>query len=175
MKKTKIKKIFINNEILKVLSRCRLLDMRMGIKYLEITEEEIDGLVELELITKEFVQSEKFKVIMYCEMTEKGEQYVKENLTEIDEIYRGFIFEHDLELSKVYLELTKEERDTWMTRDDMIKKYKFQGTIDGAFVNLSGEIEGVEILSGSAKSSAIGRAEAFLKHAEIANMRYILY
>ncbi|MDF2879566.1 MAG: hypothetical protein K0R54_123 [Clostridiaceae bacterium] len=168
----------VRNEVLKTLARCRVLKLTDAIKQFDITEEDIDKMLEEKIITKEFLEFKRDFVpviIEYFQLSDKGEKFVKDIIVEINEIYRGFILEHDLSLCEYYLERTKEERETWLTRDDMIKRYKSTGTIDGAFMNKNNQLEGIEIMSKNSKPSVIEKTEEFIKIAEIKKMNYILY
>ncbi|WCK56994.1 hypothetical protein PP175_27780 (plasmid) [Aneurinibacillus sp. Ricciae_BoGa-3] len=164
----------MNMEVIKALARCRIIELEMAQDYVGATEQALDEAVEKKWLAKEIVK-ENGKIKQYYTLTTKGEQFIKENLPEIKEIYRGFILEHDLNLMAFYLKRSKKEQDSWMTRDDLTKTYQFPGTVDGAFINKEGEKEAVEVMSTTAKPSSVEKTEAFVQHAGITKMNYILY
>ncbi|PLS19625.1 hypothetical protein CVD28_04195 [Bacillus sp. M6-12] len=164
----------MTKELLKALGRCRIIDKSLAEKWLGVTEEELESLKEQKLISVELVQDD-LQVHSYYTLTEKGEKVLKEEVPAFGEIYRGFIVEHDLCLMEFYLKRTAEEKETWQTRDDMTKKYRLPGTLDGAFTNEKGEFEGVEVISKTAKPSVVEKAESFIKEVNIQRMNYLLY
>lgn len=160
--------------LLKAFGRCRVIDVAMAEASLDITEKELEEYVEQKWLARERVQEENDFRVCYA-LTEKGEALLRNECESFGEIYRGFILEHDLRLMAFYLERTETERESWMTRDDMTKQYKFPGTVDGAFINTTGRLEGVEVISKKSKPSAVEKNEAFVKHAGIKEMNYFLY
>lgn len=159
---------------MKTLARCGVMELKSAIKNLNLQEEDIDKYCKKGIIAKEFL--EKYpKVITYYYMTNVGKDYIKQHLPEIHEFYQGFILEHDIKLSEFYLDLSPLERNTWITRDDMRKKYKLQGTLDGAFKNKENLFTGIEIMSKTAKASSVEVTESFVKAIDIKKMNYILY
>lgn len=162
------------NEIMKVLARCGVMELKSAIKNLNVQEVEIDKYCKKGIIAKEFL--EKYpKVTTYYRMTDVGRDYVKQHLPEIRELYQGFVLEHDIKLSEFYLDLSPSERNTWITRDDMSKKYKLRGTLDGAFKNKENLFTGIEIMSKTARASSVEATESFVKAIGIEKMNYILY
>jgi hypothetical protein len=164
----------VNKELFKALARCGVIEQKMAESRFGISKQQFDEWVEKKMLAREWIQ-DKDEVLSCYRLTGKGEQFVKEHIPEIQEIYRGFILEHDLCLMEFYLKRTQSEKDTWLTRDDMIKKYKLPGTIDGAFMNEEGKWEGIEVLSSTATFSSVERVETFLKETGIEKMNYILY
>ena len=163
-----------NRDILKALARCRVFDLNQAIKYLHVNEKELDLLCEEKILSKEYNKTDLNVMICYY-LTGKGEQYVRQNLPEIREFYRGFILEHDLRLTEFYLELSPEEQASWLTRDDLIKQFKLSGAVDGAYINTSREFEGIEIMNKTGKPSTLEKTENFVAQSGIKRMNYILY
>lgn len=161
-------------ELLKALGRCRVANRAMTQTLLEVTEDEIQELISEKIISVESVQTDMEK-IEYFTLTEKGEKVLKEKVPDFREIYRGFILEHDLVLMEFYLKLSEDDKESWYTRDDLIKEFKYPGTVDGAFINENLEFEGVEVLSKTAKPSATEKTEAFLTHVQAKKMNYLFY
>lgn len=164
----------MDKELLKALARCGAIELEMAKNQLGISKEQLDEWVEKKILIREWVQDKNDMRPCY-RLAEKGEQLVKKYAPEIQEIYRGFILEHDLRLMEFYLKREPSERDSWLTRDDMIKKYQLPGTIDGAFINKNGEWEGIEVISRTAEFSSVEKAESFVKQAGIVKMNYIVY
>jgi DNA-binding PadR family transcriptional regulator len=164
----------LRNDLLKAFIRCRILDARIAQTAFGVSQEELDSMVEEKILVTEKVQKDT-ETLTYYVLTDKGEKVAKEKLSYTGEVYRGFILEHDLALMEFYLSLTTEEREGWLTRDDMTKQYRLPGTIDGAYVNKEGVLEGVEVLSRTAKPSAVEKAESFLNQTDIKKMNYLTY
>lgn len=164
----------MKQEFLTALLKCRLMDAKMANQYFGLTEEQLDEMVKNHILAIETVQKEE-ELIRYYTVEEKAERSLKEETSFKGEIYRGFIAEHDIRLMEFYLNLKPSVRSTWRTRDDMTKEYRLPGTIDGAFLNNEGVLEGVEVLSKTAKPSAIEKAENFLKQTPITKMNYLMY
>lgn len=164
----------MDNNIFATLARCRVLELQQAKKYLRVTEQELDLLCEVKLLSKEYIKN-NFNVSICYYLTSKGEQYVHQNIRQIKELYRGFILEHDLRLCDFYLSRTVAEQESWMTRDDLIKKYKLNGAVDGAFTNINREFEGIEIMSKTAKPDTLEKTENFIAESGIQKMNYVLY
>lgn len=161
----------VKNELLKALARCRVILESDAEKVFQLKPEEIEELILQKIIVRKETNDKK-KVLL---LTEKGEHFFKQENPEFGEIYRGFILEHDLTLMDFYLRRTKEERDSWSTKDDMIKAFQLRGTLDGAFINQKGCLEGVEVLKNTAKYSSVEKAEEFIKEVGIQEMNYLIY
>lgn len=164
----------MQEKILKTLARCGVLEHSKAIELLKVTEEDLKKLEESGKINK-LIEIVNKKAIKYYVLTEVGEDFIKENYPEFGEIYRSFILKHDLELSDYYLNISEAEQETWMTKDDMIKKYKLKGTLDGAYINKNGEFQGIEVLKSTAKKETVENIEAFIRAVGIQQMYYILY
>jgi DNA-binding PadR family transcriptional regulator len=156
-------------EFLKALGRCRVMNQSLATQT-GVSEEEIESFVERKVISREEVED-----VHYYTLTEKGEKVLKEEVPSFGEIYRGFILEHDVCLMEFYLKRTEQEKESWLTRDDLIKKHRLPGTVDGAFINEEGQLEAVEVISKTAKPSVVEKTEAFLKEVNIEKMNYLLY
>lgn len=165
----------MKHELLKTLARCRIIEEKMMENYLNIPGLVAEEWEKEKLILKKEEKKEGYGFIYYYTLTAKGEQYVKKHIPEIKEIYRGFVTEHDLLLCDYYLRRSRKEKDTWVTKDDLIKKYKQPGTVDGMFINQYGQKEAVKVLSQKSDYSAVRKVEKFLKEAEILKITYLLY
>lgn len=166
--------IKVQKKILKALARCGVLEHSKAIQLLKATEDDLSKLEKSGKISR-IIEMVNGKSIDYYVLSEVGEEFLKEIYLDFGEIYRGFILNHDLVLSDYYLNRTEEEQETWQTRDDMIKKYKLQGTLDGAYINENGEFQGVEVLKTTAKKEVVERLEKFISSVGIQQMYYILY
>lgn len=164
----------MNIEFLKALGRCRVATKAMVQNDLKVSDKEVEELLENKIIVLESSQTEP-ETIEFFTLTEKGEKVLKQEVPTFNEIYRGVILEHDLVLMEFYLRLSQEDKDSWLTRDDLIKEFKFPRTVDGAFINANIELEAVEILSKTAKPSSVEKIEAFLKHVKAQKMNYLFY
>lgn len=158
-------------ELLQALARCRVVDGSTIDLPLEVFTE---LLKEKLIVKKEETGEENIDRVIYS-LTDKGEVFIKQNIPEIKEIYRGFVLQQDLKLSDFYLRRSKAEKASWITRDDLIKKYKLPGTVDGAFINKDGKLEGVKTLSNTADYSAVEKIEKFLDATEIESITYIMF
>lgn len=164
----------VENEFLTALLRCRLMTEHMAIESFGLTAQEIESLVSEGLLdTQNFQVDERVEV--FYSIQEEAEKRVKERVGFQGEMYRGFIELHDMRLMSFYLQLSPVERKSWNTRDDMTKQYRLPGTIDGSYTNKDGVLEGVEVLSKTAKPSAVEKAENFLKQTPIKKMNYLMY
>lgn len=164
----------MKHEVLRTLARCRVLEASMMEPLMNMSSVVAEALVDEKLVSKEIVK-DGFRLRTFYTLTNKGEGYIKQNIPEIKEIYRGFVLEQDLTLCDFYLRRSKEEKDSWITRDDLIKKYKLPGTVDGAFVNASGKLEAVKTINQNADFSAVEKVESFLKATGIEHINYILF
>lgn len=164
----------MKDQVLKVLARCRILEGSVMESKMNIEAIVADQLVEEKLVFKETVK-EGFYHRHFYTLTDKGETYVKKNVPEIKELYRGFVKEQDLELCRYYLERSEEEQNSWITRDDLIKQYKLPGTVDGAYLNENGELVGIKTIKKTADFSAVERVESFLKETGIPHVQYVVF
>ena len=160
------------NEIFITLGRVGVIDILDLKKYFEI---EICNIVEY-IENKKYLKLKKIEtkneVISYIEMTELGELYFKEEFLNFKELYRGFEPLKSLTLSKFYLERTEDEKNTWRTKDDLVKEYQLQGTIDAIYLD-NNKISGVKVINSTTKFAAIERAESFIKNVGVENVIYL--
>jgi hypothetical protein len=164
----------MRDELLITLARCRLIDASMLEPLLNLPVRTADSLVEEKLVAMETVMDGEEQRDIYS-LTSKGESYVKNQIPQIKELYRGFVLEQDLALCSFYLRRSKTERETWITRDDLIKKHQFPGTVDGAFINANGEWEAVKTVNVKSGYEAVRKVELFLKEAVIPQISYIVF
>lgn len=164
----------MKHELFKALARCRIIEGKMMEAYLNIPELVADEWVKEKLISRE-TKKEGFRLVNYYTLTSKGENYIKNHIPEIKELYRGFVLEHDLLLCEFYLKRNRKERDSWVTRDDLIKEFRLPGTVEGMFINQNGEKEAVKVLSQKADFSAVEKVERFLRAADIPKINYLIY
>ncbi|MFF2532229.1 hypothetical protein ACFVS2_25300 [Brevibacillus sp. NPDC058079] len=164
----------MKHEVLRVLARCRVLEESMMEPLMNMSSSVAEALVDELLVSKVSVK-EGFRLRTFYELTSKGESYIKQNMPEIKEFYRGFNLEQDLTLCDFYLRRSDKEKDSWITRDDFIKKYKLPGTVDGAFVNVNGRLEAVKTIHQNSDFSSVERVESFLRATEIEDISYILF
>lgn len=175
MKNLSLKSLHLLDEIIKTIARCGVVELKTAISVFKTTENKLDDLCAKGFIKKEYLEKNK-KVIIYYIATKQGKEYIKEKFSEINDIYNGFIIEHDLRLSEFYLQRSPEERETWMTRDELSKKSKTSGkVVDGVFVNQENELEAIEVISSKANPSTIEDIEKFIETFGIKKMNYILY
>lgn len=158
------------HELLKALARCGAVETGKTEEVLGVSEAIAVALLSEKLIGQEEKNNRSFYLL-----TTKGEQYIKKEIPEIKQIYRGFIVEQDLVLMEFYGKLDQQTKDTWITKDDFIVRHQLPGTVDGAYVNEDGEVVGVKALSNKASFSAVEKVENFLKQAEIPHIYYLHY
>lgn len=158
------------HELLKALARCRIMKETSVVEDFKLNESVVVKLLSEKLVATETHQNNKYYVL-----TSKGEQYVKQELPEVSQVYRGFVLEQDLSLMEFYSKLNQQERDTWETKDDFIVQYQLSGTVDGAYRNANGEMVAVKAVSSKASFSAVERVENFLKQANISHVQYLVY
>lgn len=162
------------HEFLKALARCRVVDVETLENHLKLSESVAVSCLSEKLVALE-TKKDGSKEKSYYALTSKGEQYVKQELPEVQHLYRGFVLEQDLSLMEFYAKLEQPTRDTWVTKDDFIVKHQLSGTVDGAYRNEQGELVAVKVLSKKASFSSVERVENFLKQAEIPHIFYIMY
>jgi hypothetical protein len=161
-------------EFLKALARCRVMLAEVLEKDFLISESTAVACLSEKLValeTKKDGSGEK----RYYVLTSKGEQFVKQEIPEVQQLYRGFVLEQDLALMEFYVKLEQAVRDTWVTKDDFIVKHQLSGTVDGAYLNADGELIAVKAVSSKASFSAVEKVENFLKQAEIPHIHYLMY
>lgn len=164
----------MKEELLKLLARCRVVEQHLLEERFDIPAKVCESLVEAKLLASE-TKKDGFRTLTYYTLTSKGEQYVKQEFPDVKEIYRGFILEQDLALVEYYCKLSKEQRSSWITKDDFIKQYQVSGVVDGAYRNDKGEMVGVKVLNAQASFSAVERVEKFLKTASIHRIHYLTF
>ncbi|WCF11650.1 hypothetical protein NDS46_30350 (plasmid) [Paenibacillus thiaminolyticus] len=164
----------MRNEVLSALARCRVAEATMLELGIGSCGSIIDSLLKDKFIKKKVMNYKAQDVNIYM-LTDKGEGYIKNQMSEIKELYRGFVLEQDLALADFYFRRSKSERQTWITRDDFIKKYKLPGTVDGAFITEKGELQAVKVLSQNSGYEALKKVEDFLEQTEIPFIHYIVY
>lgn len=71
--------------------------------------------------------------------------------------------EHDYILGRIYLNLTSEEKDTWINETELMLRYPRKNVTDGLYVNSIGEKVGVEVITDSYTTNIIKEKEAFIK------------
>lgn len=110
------------------------------------------------------------KMVSFYTLDERGKKYVRRYLVH-GGLYRRnpAQLNHDLVLSEEYLKLKKEEQHNWMN-DEAIKKYLEEKggdfeLIDGAYVDESGHIIGVEIITKNYSDEvAAGKIRTITEH-----------
>ncbi|MBP1308895.1 DNA-binding MarR family transcriptional regulator [Paenibacillus sp. 1182] len=157
-------------ELLETLARCRV----VASSEMTIPSDVVKELTEEKLVVQKDFGEESSRKTIYM-LTDKGEVYIKQNMPEIQEIYRGFVVEQDLALCDFYLRRNVDEKKSWITKDDLIKKYRLPGTVDGAFMNREGKLVGVKVLNQTANYAAVEKVEGFLKAAHIEFVHYIMF
>lgn len=162
------------HELLKALARCRVITADTLENVLNVAESVAIACMSEKLVAME-TRKEGFQELRYYVLTSKGEQYIKQEIPEIIQMYRGFVLEQDVALMEFYAKLEQTVRDTWITKDDFIVKHQLSGTVDGAYRNQDGEIVAVKVVSSKASFSAVERVENFLKQAEIPHIHYVMY
>ena len=75
-------------------------------------------------------------------------------------------------LSKFYASLSKEERDTWKSKDCLYFE-GFVGAIPDATYLKDGEMHAVYVTTENTTKELISSVEAFLKERNVENMNYI--
>jgi hypothetical protein len=162
------------HEFLKALARCRVMMVDVLEKDFSIAESTAVACLSEKLVALE-TKKDGFGEIRYYVLTSKGEQFVKQEIPEIQQMYRGFVVKQDIVLMEFYAKLNQVDRNTWVTKDDFIVKHQLSGTVDGAYRNADGELVAVKALSLKASFSAVERVEIFLKQAEIPHIHYLMY
>jgi len=157
-------------ELLKALSRCRVVDVETMENELGIPES-----VAMKCLSEKLIGRDNQKGKSVFLLTEKGEQYVKQEIPEIKQFYRGFVLEQDLELMRFYAKLNKNFRDSWITKDDFIVQFQLTGTVDGAYLNEQGDLVGIKVLNNNSTFKAVEKVEDFLLKANIPHINYVTY
>jgi len=164
----------MQDRFLKTLARCRVVTESAMEELLYIPTSVAEKCLVEKLITEK-TRKQGFSEEKYYELTDKGEQFIKQNYPEIQELYRGFVLDQDIALMEFYSKLQSDEQESWMTKDDFIVKYKAPGTVDGAYTKQDGTVIGVKALSVKANYSSVEKVEKFLQIAEIPQIFYIIY
>lgn len=164
----------MQDRFLKTLARCRVVTESAMEELLYIPTSVAEKCLVEKLIAEK-TKKQGFTEEKYYELTDKGEQFVKQNYSDIQEIYRGFILEQDITLMEFYSKLQPNEQNSWMTKDDFIVKYKAPGAVDGAYTKQDGTLIGVKALSVKANYSSVEKVEKFLQIAGIPQIFYIIY
>jgi len=101
------------------------------------------------------------KEVSVVRLTGTGKKFVKSAVCDKLYKYNTRQLSHDLKLSEKYMSLSQKERDTWIHEGKMDEQYKKMGitpekmetenikTIDACYENISGEMVGVEIVTGN--------------------------
>lgn len=99
----------------------------------------------------------------YYTLTDKGIEYARNVL--LINPYRGREKQiaHDYVLGKVYLNLSDEEKKTWITETQLENKYKDITVIDGIYENKNKERVGVEIITATYTEKIIEEKKEFIK------------
>lgn len=164
----------MQEKFLKTLARCRVVTKSAMEDDLHIPFSVAEKCLVEKLIAEK-TQKRGFVEERYYELTDKGEQYIKQNYPEIKEMYRGFVLEQDIALMEFYSKLQPNEQESWITKDEFIVKHKASGTVDGAYVDQNGTLIGVKALSVKADFSSVEKVEKFLQLANIPQIHYIIY
>lgn len=164
----------MKEDLLKTLARCRVITVELIKNYLHISIAALDELLKENLIVM-VTEKHGSRIYDYYRLTLLGEKYIRNHIPEIKELYRGCILEQDLLLCEFYLRRNCQEKNSWLTREDLVKEYKIAETVDGMFVNEKGEREGVKVLSNKSPFSDVERVEEFARRANIARVNYLLY
>lgn len=164
----------MRDELLIVLARCRVVDKSDVVEKFKLSETDLQSLLDEKLVQKATEQYKGEEIdVLY--LTDKGEAYVKAKLKQVKEIYRGFKVDQDLALYDFYMRRNDKEKESWITRDDLIKKHQLPGTVDGAFISEDGRLEAVKTLSPKSGYDALKKVEEFIKKADIPYVHYLVY
>lgn len=156
--------------LLTAMARCRLMTEGMWKEHFS------EDLAVFHSCSKEnLIEAHTKKEITFWELTDEGEKYIKENIEEVNECYRGFDIDQDISLLGFYSKLDEELKRSWVTKDDLIVKHRLPGTVDGVFINEKGETVGVKAVGNHANFSLIVRVESFLKETRIPQVIYLQY
>jgi hypothetical protein len=71
--------------------------------------------------------------------------------------------DHDFVLAKIYLSLSEEEQDSWITETALEMKYPGMTVSDGIYKSSKGPLVGVEVLTNSYTKDEIKRKTNFIK------------
>lgn len=160
--------------LLWALSKCRVIELKDAEQYFEVTMRELDEWVDEGLLFREEIK-DHLKLYQYYYPTPIGERHIRQLTHASHSFYHGTRVIHDAELMKFYLRRQSSEQVSWVTKNDLLAKYRIPGVIDGAFLNMEKEWEGIKVLSQLASRSEVEEAESFLKEAKIVKMNYVLY
>lgn len=160
-------------DLFKALFRCGTILLKDAEERLRVSRNEIDKLIDDKLIKRDRIEENK-KELIILKLTDKGEAYIKVQLPEIKgSIYRGFDSYRDLKLCKFYLDRTEEQKETWVTKDELMVKHMLSGTVDGLYINECGKSVGVRVFKQTSNMKDVERTEAFIKEAGIEESYYI--
>ena len=70
--------------------------------------------------------------------------------------------EHDYMLAKIYLSLSVEERESWVTEGELLIRYPNSSVVDGLFTDLDGHLVGVEVITSNYSENDIALKTDFI-------------
>ena len=103
-----------------------------------LSEKRLKNLEKESYIISSGVVVKGIDTIKVYKLDEKGKSYIKTN-SSIESFYRSNErqIEHDLKLSSIYYNLEREQRNTWLNENDLIKQYK----LDNPTKNLNSMVD----------------------------------
>jgi|GEM_PF-1724863 len=119
-KSGKLIKVITGNdkELLKALSRTGYVSKEQAEKLINLNERRLRNL-EKDGYIKSTNAIIKDKQINVYQLNDKGRQYVANNISSINNLYKATSPQHDLVLADRYLRLDNESRDCWKTERDI--------------------------------------------------------
>lgn len=97
----------------------------------------------------------------YC-LTNKGREYVKNQLMFNPYRFRAPQANHDFILGNIYLSLDERDRESWVTETKLGLDYPDYSVTDGMFVNKCGEKVAVEVITSNYTEDTLAAKQIFI-------------
>lgn len=171
-KKARVKVITNRDkELFKQLSRTGLITREQAQKYLNYDKNNrrLSNLVHDGYLKEELAKiGNKYQTVY--RLNNLGRNYVKENIAEVDCLYKFAGVKHDYQLTKLYYEKFWDYRDTWRTETDY-KQINCNGAPDGT-IQIGERTIVIEVITNNYTAEQIEQKETF---AEINGMEVFKY
>lgn len=162
--KNKIKVITSRDkELFKQLARTAVTTREQAQIYLNYDKDNkrLSNLVKDGYIKQEIAKIKSNYEIVY-RLNNRGKNYLRDNIAEVDKLYKFASAEHDYRLTELYYKEFWDYRDTWRTEQDYKQDYQ-RGTPD-ATIKIGGITMIIEIITQNYTNEEIRAKEEFAEN-----------
>lgn len=148
--------------LIKLIGRCGFFVDDFKSK-LGVSKHVVASCLKKDLIYKENAMFFYSKIMIpYC-LTNTGKSYVKDKYFISPYRFKPSQTNHDFVLSNIYLSLSEEEREEWISETSLMSLYPNEKVTDGMYRNKNGDVIGVEVITSSYSDFYIESKMSFIE------------